>query len=37
MDIKKLTIGAVFTIGAIIVMKMVGDKVPGLGALMARV
>ena len=37
MDVKRLTIGAVFTIALIIVLKIAGDKVPGLGALMARV
>jgi hypothetical protein len=34
---KPLVAGALFTIGAIIVLKIVGDKIPGVGAVMARV
>lgn len=37
MKLKPLIAGALFTIGAIIVLKMVGDKVPGIGGLMAKV
>lgn len=37
MDIKKLLVGGLFTIGLIIVLKMVGEKVSGVGALMAKV